>query len=93
ADDWVWWHKTVPQKLEEYHKNGYRLCIFTNQGGIEKHNTKLEDIKRKCETLIRETNAPIFVFIATGENHFRKPASAMYDFFIENCNQNVKVGQ
>ncbi len=90
-EDWVWWHETVPKKLAELHKNGYRLIIFTNQAGIEKLHTKLDDIKRKCEKLIEETNAPIYVFIATGENHFRKPATSMYDFFVENCNQNVEV--
>lgn len=90
-EDWVWWHETVPRKLEEYHQQGYRLIIFTNQGGIEKQHTKLDDIKRKCEKLIEEVNAPMFVFIATGENHFRKPATAMYDFFVENCNQNVEI--
>ncbi|CAF3894858.1 unnamed protein product [Rotaria sordida] len=89
--DWIWWHETVPKKLAELHKDGYRLIIFTNQGGIEKHHTKLDDIKRKCEKLIEETNAPIYVFIATGENHFRKPATSMYDFFVENCNQNVEI--
>ncbi len=89
--DWEWWHETVPKKLAELHKNGYRLIIFTNQGGIEKQHTKLDDIKRKCEKLIEEVDAPIYVFIATGENHFRKPATSMYDFFVENCNQNVEV--
>ena len=51
--------KAVPKKLAELHKNGYRLIIFTNQAGIEKGHTKLDDIKRKCEKLIEETNAPI----------------------------------
>ncbi len=90
-EDWVWWHETVPKKLAELHKDGYRLIIFTNQGGIEKGHTKLDDIKRKCEKLIEEINAPMYVFIATGETHFRKPATSMYDFFVENCNQNVEV--
>ena len=90
-EDWVWWHPSVPQKLQEYHKKGYRLIIFTNQGGIEKQHTKLDDIKRKCEKLIEEINAPMFVFIATGENHFRKPSTSMFDFFVENCNKKVDV--
>ncbi|CAF1149614.1 unnamed protein product [Rotaria magnacalcarata] len=89
--DWVWWHQTVPKKLAELHKEGYRLIIFTNQAGIEKQHTKLDDIKRKCEKLIEEISAPMYVYIATGENHFRKPATSMYDFFVENCNQNVDV--
>lgn len=91
-EDWVWWHETVPKKLAELHKDGYRLIIFTNQGGIEKQHTKLDDIKRKCEKLIEETNAPIFVFISTGESHYRKPATGMFDHFVENCNENVEVG-
>ena len=91
AADWVWWHTIVPKKLAELHNDGFRLIIFTNQAGIEKGHTKLDDIKRKCEKLIQEVNAPIYVFIATGESHFRKPSTAMFDFFVENCNQNVAV--
>lgn len=91
ATDWVWWHTIVPKKLAELHNDGYRLIIFTNQAGIEKTHTKLDDIKRKCEKLIEEVNAPMYVFIATGENHFRKPSTSMFDYFLENCNQNVEV--
>jgi len=90
-EDWIWWHENVPKKLADLHKNGYRLIIFTNQGGIEKQHTKLDDIKRKCEKLIEEVNAPMYVFISTGETHFRKPTTSMYDFFVENCNQNVEI--
>lgn len=90
-EDWVWWHETVPKKLQELHKDGYRLIIFTNQAGIEKQHTKQDDIKRKCEKLIQEINVPMYVFIATGENQFRKPSTSMFDFFVENCNQDVVV--
>lgn len=30
-------------------------------------------------------------FMATGENHYRKPSSEMWDHFVENCNKGVKV--
>lgn len=36
ADDWTWWHKDVPEKLQSWiseHPSGI-LVIFTNQGGV-----------------------------------------------------------
>ncbi len=32
--DWTWWHPCVPEKLRALHRDGFRLVIFTNQGGI-----------------------------------------------------------
>jgi histidinol phosphatase-like enzyme len=36
-------------------------------------------------------NIPVFIFIATGETHFRKPSKEMWNFFVKNCNQTAEV--
>lgn len=33
-DDWQWWNDNVVEKLVEFHKDGYVIVIFSNQGGV-----------------------------------------------------------
>lgn len=47
ADDWEWQYKEVPVKLKSLHEDGYRIVIFSNQGGVAAGKTKIDDIKRK----------------------------------------------
>ncbi|KAJ8306571.1 hypothetical protein KUTeg_017116 [Tegillarca granosa] len=69
---------TVPQKLREINNDGYRILFFTNQAGIEKLKVKPEEIMQKT-------------FICTGNNHYRKPSTMMWEHFVKKCNQGVKL--
>ncbi|KAK6179358.1 hypothetical protein SNE40_011740 [Patella caerulea] len=91
AKDWEMWDDSVPAKLKELHKDGYRIVFFTNQAGIEKLKVKPNEIKDKIEAIIGSVGIPILAFICTGENHFRKPSTRMWDFMVEECNQSVTV--
>ena len=44
AKDWQWWHHSVPEKLKSLHKEGFKIIIITNQGGIAKGKTRKSDI-------------------------------------------------
>ncbi|CAK5107948.1 unnamed protein product [Meloidogyne enterolobii] len=35
-DDWQFWSRGTIVKLKRCHKDGFKLCIFTNQMGIRK---------------------------------------------------------
>ncbi|KAK3089365.1 hypothetical protein FSP39_003057 [Pinctada imbricata] len=91
ASDWEWWDDVVPQKLRDLHGDGYRVIFFTNQAGIEKLKVKPEEIMKKVEDMIAELGIPVLCYVCTGENHYRKPSTYMWDFFIKNNNQGVKV--
>lgn len=72
---------------------GYLIAVFTNQKsepksakGQEKHNKILERMK----TFIRVLNLPIFFFVATGDDKYRKPKTGMFDFFIDYLNTHFK---
>jgi bifunctional polynucleotide phosphatase/kinase len=34
ADDWTWWHASVPGRLKQLHDEGYAVMVLSNQGGI-----------------------------------------------------------
>ena len=91
VDDWIWFDKCVPEKLKELNNNGYRVIFFTNQGGIEKKRVKFSELKSKFEKMIIQLDIPIFVYIATGENHFRKPSTGMWDHFTKHHNSSVEI--
>ena len=91
AQDWKWFDNSLPAKLKELNDDGYRVIFFTNQAGIEKKQVKFSELKTKFEDMIISLDIPVFVFVATGETHFRKPATGMWDFFVDQCNQSKKV--
>jgi bifunctional polynucleotide phosphatase/kinase len=89
--DWKWWHPKVPTKLKELHKSGYKLVIFSNQGGVGKGKVSAKDIKGKVEDIIAELGLPMMAFLATGEDKWRKPSASMWDHFVKHHNGGVKV--
>jgi bifunctional polynucleotide phosphatase/kinase len=91
AKDWKWLYPGVPKKLQELHGEGYRVTFFTNQAGIEKLKVKPEEVMDKIDAMIYELDIPAFAFVATGTNHFRKPAVTMWEYLEENCNQGEVV--
>lgn len=91
AQDWTWFDKSVPVKLKELDTDDFRIVFITNQAGIEKGHTKPSELKAKFESMIKELDIPVYIFIATGETHFRKPSVEMWRFFEKNCNQSVTI--
>ena len=67
------------QLLEDILKIGYNIVIFTNQ----KSRTK-EERKRKVDritTFIKELKLPVFLYIATTDDNYRKPNTGMWNLF------------
>jgi bifunctional polynucleotide phosphatase/kinase len=89
--DWQFLDKSVPKKLKELHDADYRILFITNQGGLEKGNVKLHELKTKFEAILNELDIPVYILISAGETHYRKPSPEMWNFFKENCNKSVKV--
>lgn len=81
----------MPTKLKELHKSGYKLVIFSNQGGVGKGKVSAKDIKGKVEDIIAELGLPMMAFLATGEDKWRKPSASMWDHFVKHHNGGVKV--
>jgi bifunctional polynucleotide phosphatase/kinase len=91
AQDWKWFDKCVPDKLKDLNDKGYRILFITNQAGIEKQKVSFAELKSKFEAMLVELDIPVFIFIATGENHFRKPSVEIWRFFLKNCNKSIEI--
>ncbi|XP_071505647.1 uncharacterized protein F21D5.5-like [Diadema antillarum] len=88
--DWMLLDK-VESKLKELHKDGYKIVIISNQRGMEKGHTKPTDFQRKINQIANYLQLPIQCFAATGENHYRKPATLTWDYIVEEENDGVKL--
>ena len=70
--------------LEDILKIGYNIVIFTNQ----KSRTK-EEKQRKVDritTFIKELKLPVFVYISTQDDVYRKPNTGMWNLFTNGKN-------
>eukprot|EP01127_Copromyxa_protea_P001970 TRINITY_DN1186_c0_g1_i2.p1 TRINITY_DN1186_c0_g1~~TRINITY_DN1186_c0_g1_i2.p1 ORF type:complete len:394 (-),score=106.18 TRINITY_DN1186_c0_g1_i2:55-1236(-) len=89
--DWQWWNSLVPEKLKSLHEEGYKVVIFTNQGGIEKNKQNKSDITGKISDVAKELGIPIQAFVAGAEDNYRKPFTAMWDYMVEHLNDGVEI--
>ena len=91
VNDWKFLNDKVVPKLNEIHKDGYKVVVFTNQAGIEKKKTDASTIMKKIMKIISGIGIPVQVFISTGESHFRKPSTEMWNFMEKKCNESIQV--
>ena len=91
CNDWEFLNDKVPEKMQSLAKDGYKVVIFTNQAGIEKNKTTVNEIQTKISNITNKLGMKMQVFISTGENHFRKPSTLMWDFMVKNHNEEITV--
>ena len=80
-DDWIFLNDHVKKKLKELYNEGYRIVIFTNQGGISKGKTKLDDIIHKLDNIIKSLDIPVDYVISYGYDKNRKPDIGMWNIY------------
>ena len=91
AKDYSDWKlmSSVTQKLKDLFKMGYRIVIFTNQGGIAVGKLNKEDFATKINAIAQKINVPFLVLAATAQDVHRKPCTGMWTHFIKHENGNV----
>lgn len=89
--DWKWWHSEVPEKLRSLYKDGYRVVILSNQGGLTLHadpkskapkasgEKRVTSFKKKCSAILAQLDLPVTLYAATGKDRFRKPQTGMWE--------------
>jgi|JI61114C2RNA_FD_contig_81_83830_length_1088_multi_3_in_0_out_0_2 bifunctional polynucleotide phosphatase/kinase len=91
ANDWLFWDKSVPDKLRELDKDGFKLVIFTNQNGISLGKTSASDIQTKIQNICKEVGVQMTVFIASADDEYRKPSTRMWEILESKHNGGVKI--
>ncbi|KAH8354276.1 hypothetical protein KR084_005741 [Drosophila pseudotakahashii] len=91
TDDWQIIFPEVPEKLKNLHKDGFKICFFTNQGGIARGKISLDDFKVKIKQIVAKLGVPIQVFIAIGDGFYRKPLTGMWQHLKSEMNEAVEI--
>ncbi|KAM8706618.1 hypothetical protein ACLKA7_010822 [Drosophila subpalustris] len=91
TDDWQIIFPEVPEKLQRLHKDGFKICFFTNQAGIARGKVDLNDFKLKVKNIVKKLNVPVQVFIAIGSGYYRKPLPGMWEHLKNEMNENVTI--
>lgn len=90
-DDWKLAFGTVATMLKSKHSDGFKIVILTNQAGVASGKTKVPDIKKKIENIIKSLGVPVQALIATGDGSFRKPLTGMWQALCEYKNGDIPV--
>eukprot|EP01125_Pyxidicula_operculata_P010082 TRINITY_DN331_c0_g1_i2.p1 TRINITY_DN331_c0_g1~~TRINITY_DN331_c0_g1_i2.p1 ORF type:complete len:511 (-),score=124.21 TRINITY_DN331_c0_g1_i2:123-1655(-) len=92
ASDWEWAFDSVPKKLKKLHEDGYRIIIFTNQGGIVKGKTRQSDIETKIMDIASKLGIPLLaIFCVNSDANMSKPGTGMWKYFTSTYNKGVPV--
>lgn len=90
-DDWQLNYEKIPKKLQTLHENGFKIVVFTNQGGITKGQTTADGIKKKIGMIQQRLGVPCHFFAATGPNMYRKPRTGMWEALQNDFNDGVEI--
>ena len=74
-DDWEWLYPNIPDKIKQYHADGFMIVIFTNQSKMWKH----EQIQHVAGAL----EIPVFIVVATHFTQY-KPNTILFDHLVGN---------
>lgn len=94
ADDWQWWHSSIPAKLKQLNADGYAVVVVSNQSGISLKSDKLSEkkslsnFKGKVRAVFNILQLPITVYAATEKDLFRKPRSGMWEQMLKDYGLN-----
>ncbi|KAH9881218.1 hypothetical protein J1614_001713 [Plenodomus biglobosus] len=92
ANDWKWWHSSVPGRLNELHQDGYLLAIVSNQGGIslrpdpktiKSDQKRLAEFKTKVSAVFNQLDLPFTLYAATSRDQYRKPRIGMWQEIVD----------
>ncbi len=93
-NDFTFMYDNVIEVLNKYISEDYHIFIISNQNGLLKENKaeKYENMKFKLNTIFKNINIEnITIFLACGENYYRKPHSGAFHFY--ETLYNVKINK
>jgi len=81
-DDWEWLYSTVPDKIKEYHQQGYMIVIFTNQSKPWKY--------QQIQLVAKLLEIPLFVVIATQRTEY-KPNLILLETLLKEVEEGEEI--
>lgn len=89
-DDWELFSKNVPNILAKL-SSSCTIVIITNQMGMEKGKTDIDEWKEKVEDICKLIDIPLCILCSKGNDVYRKPQPTLFN--ILNKNSNVQTNK
>jgi len=74
-------------------KEGYRVVVFTNQGGVEQGHIKVTDLKAKFGQIAEKLDISILFLGATATDGCKKPMTGMWELFTKELNGGIQINK
>lgn len=91
AQDWRWLNAHVVARLQQAHAEGYRVVIVSNQAGIAREPTTEAWLHAKLSAMAAALAIPLTALLAAAKDEWRKPHTAMVDYFAAHLNAATPV--
>lgn len=79
ANDWMLICDEVKDIMKQLSKDGYSIVIITNQLGVSKGKTTIEELEIKLKAISEIIGVEIMSFVATNDDEYRKPRTGIWD--------------
>ncbi|XP_050524930.1 uncharacterized protein F21D5.5 isoform X2 [Daktulosphaira vitifoliae] len=89
--DWKINFPEVTKTIRKLAEDGFKIVIFTNQGGIGKLKVDEKTFKTKIENITNVLKTPVQVFVSTHSDIYRKPAPGMWNIFVSEFNGDISI--
>ena len=89
--DWQLLYPNIPQVLQRFQAEGYRIVIFTNQKGIKQGKQDKGGMKKKIQSLMSVLGVNALVMVSCGDDEFRKPCTGMWDYLAQHLNGDLAI--
>jgi len=92
ADDWGWWHATVPARLKQLNDDGFAIVIVSNQAAVSLRTDaktpkdgmrSVNNLKGKVAAVMSALDLPISMYAGTEHDIFRKPRTGMWEQILK----------
>jgi bifunctional polynucleotide phosphatase/kinase len=83
VNDWEIYDKSIPGKLFKLINDGYQIVIISNQLGISKGKTKLNEWTAKVQKVIHYFKIEATILCSIRDDLYRKPRVKLWDTYIQ----------
>ncbi|KER21280.1 hypothetical protein T265_10361 [Opisthorchis viverrini] len=91
ANDWKLLNDRVVSKLKEYHAQGFKIVILSNQSGITMGYLDVAGFQRKFESIAFKLTVPLQAFFSLLSDRNRKPMIGMWEQLEEKGNDGIPI--
>lgn len=92
-NDYRVFNQSVPERLKALERDGHRIVILSNQGGIKGaiDGKQAQKVMKRIDRVLEEIGISCTVLLSTSKDVYRKPDVGMWKHFLEECNGGMDV--